>query len=749
MQGTSRPGTNTDPVLSAADIDALVNARHPTPRSVLGYHEFARDHEQPFCVVRVLEPDAVRIAVCLDDEPTQEIELRSVHESGLFEGRVPYRRPLHPYSLRVRYRNGNELSKYDPYYFAPEISDYDLYLFGEGNHNSIYYKLGAHPAVRDGLPGTRFAVWAPNAERVSVVGDFNLWDGRKHAMQVRGGSGIWELFVPGVAVGTTYKYEIRSRSGRTLLKADPYGFSMQLRPNNCSIVTSLDGHDWGDEEWLQTRAAADQTRRPISIYELHPSSWRRQHDRVPQFMNWREIADELVPYVKETGYNYVELMGVAEHPFDASWGYQVAGYYAPSARFGTPQDLMYFVDRCHQAGIGVIMDWVPAHFPRDDHGLAEFDGTFLYEHADPRLGEHADWGTKIFNYGRREVSNFLVANALYWLDKYHIDALRVDAVASMLYLDYSRKEGEWIPNRYGGRENLEAIDFLRQLNTAIGRYYPGVMTIAEESTAFPGVTQPAHLGGLGFHFKWNMGWMNDTLRYAAMDPVHRSHHHELMTFSFVYAWSEKFMLPISHDEVVHGKGALLDKMPGDEWQKRANYRWLLSYMYAHPGKKLLFMGSEFGQWREWRDDEALDWYLLDDPKHRGLLELNRSLNHLYTELPALHRGDADPSGFAWIDANNAQQSIFAFLRRDPGETTAPPVVCVFNCTPVPRDGYWLGVPETGEYEKIFDSDAHQFGGSGYNRQERLWTENYATHNFGFRLSINLPPLGAVYYRRVG
>jgi 1,4-alpha-glucan branching enzyme len=735
-------------LLSAADIEALVDARHPAPRSVLGYHQFPRETEQPYCVVRVLEPDAVRVVVCHDEDGADESELECVHKAGLFAGRVPYRRPLQPYRLRVRYRNGTELTKHDPYYFGPEISDYDLYLFGEGNHYNIYRKLGAHPAVRDGLAGTRFAVWAPNAERVSVVGAFNLWDGRRHPMQVRGGSGIWELFVPGVAVGTAYKYEIRSRSGRGLLKADPYGFAMQLRPDNCSVVASLDGFQWGDRAWLEARSAALHAREPIRIYELHPASWRRRSDRDPPFMNWREMAAELIPYVTENGYNYVELMGVAEHPFDASWGYQVAGYYAPTARFGSPQDLMFFVDSCHQAGIGVIMDWVPAHFPRDDHGLAEFDGTCLYEHADPRLGEHADWGTKIFNYGRREVSNFLVANALYWLDLYHIDALRVDAVASMLYLDYSRSPGQWIANRYGGRENLEAIDFLRQLNTAVGRYYPGVMTIAEESTAFPGVTQPAHLGGLGFHFKWNMGWMNDTLRYAAMDPVHRSHHHELITFSFVYAWSERFMLPISHDEVVHGKASLLDKMPGDEWQKRANYRWLMSYMYAHPGKKLTFMGSEFGQWREWRDDEALDWYLLDDPAHRGLLELNRSLNHLYTHVPALHSGDADPVGFGWIDAQNASQSIFAFLRRDTNESPAAPVLCVFNCTPVPRDDYWLGAPAAGKYVKVFDSDAEQFGGSGYNHQDTLWADETAVHNQGFRLRLNLPPLGALFYSPV-
>jgi 1,4-alpha-glucan branching enzyme len=479
---------------------------------------------------------------------------------------------------------------------------------------------------------------------------------------------------------------------------------------------------------------------------VHPGSWRRDYNREPQFLNWREIADELIPYAKDQGYTHLELMGVAEHPFDGSWGYQVVGYYAPSSRFGSPQDFMHFVDRCHQAGLGVLIDWVPAHFPRDEHGLANFDGSSLYEHSDPRLGEHADWGTKIFNYGRHEVRNFLVANALYWLDRYHVDGLRVDAVASMLYLDYSRKAGEWVPNRYGGRENLDAIDFLRQLNTAVGRDFPGVMTFAEESTAFPGVTQPAHLGGLGFHFKWNMGWMNDTLRYVEHDPVHRRFHHSLVTFSFVYAWSEKFVLPISHDEVVHGKGSLLDKMPGDEWQKRANYRWFRAYMTAHPGKKLLFMGSEFGQWQEWREQHSLDWHLLEQPEHRGLLDLNRELNRLYLENPVLHASDTDPAGFGWIDLHNGDQSIFAFLRRSPQHPERPPLLCVFNCTPVPRDAYWLGVPEAGTYRKVFDSDAARFGGSAYNRQDGVVAQPVPCQGYPCHIRLNLAPLGALFFQ---
>ncbi len=733
----------TRTTLNAADIDALVHARHPAPRSVLGYHEFARKNDAPACVVRVLEPDAVAVSVRWDG--VADVPLKQVHPIGLFEGRVPHRRPLQPYRLHVRYANGVETEKHDAYYFAPQLSDFDLYLFGEGNHYSIYYKLGAHPAELDGLSGTRFAVWAPNAARVSVVGPFNLWDGRKHSLQTRGSSGIWELFVPDVGPGTVYKYEIRTQAGTTVLKSDPYGFAMELRPGTASIVASLDGHAWRDADWLAARTTAPHHQQPINIYELHPGSWRRDYGREPQFLNWRELADELIPYAKEQGYTHLELMGVAEHPFDGSWGYQVVGYYAPSSRFGTPQDFMEFVDRCHQAGLGVIIDWVPAHFPRDEHGLANFDGSSLYEHSDPRLGEHADWGTKIFNYGRHEVRNFLVANALYWIDRYHIDGLRVDAVASMLYLDYSRKAGEWIPNRYGGRENLDAIEFLRQLNIAIGRDFPGVMTFAEESTAFPGVTQPAHLGGLGFHFKWNMGWMNDTLRYAEHDPVHRRFHHSLVTFSFVYAWSEKFVLPISHDEVVHGKGSLLGKMPGDEWQQRANYRWFRAYMTAHPGKKLLFMGSEFGQRQEWREQHSVDWHLLEQPEHRALLDLNRDLNHLYRANPALHASDTDPAGFGWIDLHNGDQSVFAFLRRSPQHPAQPPLLCVFNCTPVPRENYWLGAPQAGTYRKVLDTDAQQYGGSGYNAQDRVVTQSPPCQGYPCHLQVNLPPLGALFF----
>ena len=582
-----------------------------------------------------------------------------------------------------------------------------------------------------------------------MVGPFNLWDGRRHPLQPRGGSGVWELFVPDVGVGTPYKYEIRTRDGRTLLKSDPYGFAAELRPGNCSVVADLEGYAWSDGEWLSARAGGDPLSRPISVYEVHLPSWRRRDDRDPPFMSWHEAADELIPYVRELGYTHIELMGVAEHPLDASWGYQVLGYYAPSARFGSPRDLMAFVDRCHQAGIGVIIDWVPAHFPRDDHGLADFDGTALYEHSDARLGEHADWGTKIFNYGRHEVRNFLVANAMYWLEHYHVDGLRVDAVASMLYLDYSRQPGEWLPNRHGGRENLDAIDFLRQLNGTVRHYYPGVLTIAEESTAFPGVTQPPEHGGLGFALKWNMGWMNDTLRYFSLDPVYRSHEHNLITFSFMYAWSERFMLPLSHDEVVHGKGSLLGKMPGDPWQKHANLRLLLAYMTAHPGKKLLFMGGEIGQWHEWRDGESLDWAVADDAQHAGLRQCVRDLNHLYLGLPGLYGTDADPDGFRWIDLHNAADSVFGFRRGRPGDAAAPAVVCMFNATPVPRPGYRIGVEQPGEYVCLFDSDAPAYGGSGYSRQGHATAAASGCNGFPYSLQLTLPPLAAVIYRRQG
>jgi 1,4-alpha-glucan branching enzyme len=744
----SRPRKSRGSSLPANEVTALLEARHREPRSVLGYHELAGAGGKPECIVRVLEPGAEEVAVFWEDEtPGEARPLKRVHAGGLFEGRLPHRRPLQPYRLRVTHAGGGESIRHDPYFFSPQLTDYDLYLFGEGNHHRIYLKLGAHVVTVGGLAGTRFAVWAPNAERVSVVGPFNAWDGRRHAMQSRGGSGIWELFVPDLGAGAVYKYEIRTRGGGTLLKSDPYGFAMELRPGNCSIVANLQDYSWGDADWMAARAGDDPAHRPISVYEVHLPSWRRREGCHPPFMSWREAADELIPYVCDLGHTHVELMGVAEHPLDESWGYQVTGYYAPSARFGSPADLMYFIDRCHQAGIGVIIDWVPAHFPRDESGLAGFDGTALYEHADPRLGEHMDWGTKIFNFGRHEVRNFLVANAMYWLDCYHVDGLRVDAVASMLYLDYSRQPGQWLPNRYGGRENLEAIDFLRQVNGTIGHYHPGTISIAEESTAFPGVTSPPGQGGLGFSMKWNMGWMNDTLRYFSLDPIYRRHEHALITFSFMYAWSERFMLPLSHDEVVHGKGSLLGKMPGDDWQKRANLRLLFAYMFAHPGKKLLFMGSELGQRHEWRDGESLDWGLLGDAAHLGLRDCLRDLNRLYRDHGALHGTDWEPQGFGWTELHNAAESVFGFRRGYPGGGMNELLLCMFNATPVPRANYEVSVEQPGQYQCVFNSDAVCYGGSGFHAPGSVWAQPGGDGG-SWRLVLQLPPLGAVMYRRL-
>jgi 1,4-alpha-glucan branching enzyme len=605
--------------------------------------------------------------------------------------------------------------------------------------------LGAHPAVSGGVAGTRFAVWAPNADRVSVVGPFCQWNGDAHVMHGRGSSGIWELFIAGIGAGSEYKYEVRSRAGHLLMKADPVGFAMQLRPETSSLVAALEGYVWRDADWLAAREHGDPRRRPFNAYEVHLGSWRRPwHARQPPFMNWREAVDQLLPYVLDLGYTHIELMGVAEHPLDASWGYQVVGYYAVTARYGSPHDFMHFVDCCHQAGIGVILDWVPAHFPRDGHGLSHFDGTALYEHEDSRLGEHRDWGTKIFNYGRHEVRNFLVSNALFWSDRYHIDGLRVDAVASMLYLDYSRKAGEWLPNRHGGRENLEAIDFLRQTNEAIHKAFPGVLMIAEESTSFPGVTAPPEFGGLGFNFKWNMGWMNDTLRYMELDPVYRRYNHHFITFSFVYAWSENFILPISHDEVVHGKRSLLSKMPGDDWQKRANFRLLCAYMCAHPGKKLMFMGSEFGQWAEWRESEEIAWRLLEDPAHAALRDCVRELNHFYRNTPQLYGSDCDSQGFKWVELHNADESVWGFERCATGGDTGAPLICLFNATPVPRAGYTIGVSELGGYRKVFDTDQPRFGGSGFSRHSEFSADPDGWHEAPHSLKVDLPPLGAIF-----
>jgi len=623
------------------------------------------------------------------------------------------------------------------------ITDYDLYLFGEGNHTRIYDKLGAHTVTADGVQGVHFALWAPNADRVSVVGDFNAWDGRRDGMRSLGASGVWAAFVPEAKEGQRYKYEIHTRQGALLLKSDPYGAAFELPPATASIICRPD-YQWGDHEWMKNRASRGSWfDRPMATYEVHLGSWARVPEDGGRYLTYRELAARLIPYVKEMGYSHIELLPVMEHPFSGSWGYQVTGFYAPTSRFGPPQDFKAFVDECHRHGLAVILDWVPGHFPKDAYALAWFDGTALYEHADPRQGEHRDWGTLIFNYGRNEVRNFLLANALYWLAEYHVDGLRVDAVASMLYLDYSRKEGEWVPNRFGGRENLDAVEFLRQLNTLTHAEQPGSLTIAEESTSWPSVSRPTYVGGLGFTYKWNMGWMNDILEYVKQDPIHRRWDHRHLTFSLLYAFSENFILPFSHDEVVHGKGSMFGRIPGDDWQKAATLRALYGLMYAHPGKKLMFMGAEFGQGREWNYDHSLDWHLLDEPLHRGLREYVKDLNRLYTSEAPLHEIDFDPAGFEWIDCNDSENSVVSFIRRAKnGEI----VVAILNFTPVPRDGYRIGVPMAGAYDELVNSDGEMYGGSNLGNQGVVFTEPIASHGHAQSLRLNLPPLGCLWLK---
>jgi 1,4-alpha-glucan branching enzyme len=630
----------------------------------------------------------------------------------------------------------------DPYRFGPVLGAQDEHFIAEGSHLRLWERLGAHPMSHEGVEGTAFAVWAPAARRVSVVGDFNGWDGRRHVMRPRGTTGVWEIFAPGVGAGAAYKYEIKAQDGRILpLKADPVGFGAEHPPATASIVRDLRGRVWRDGDWMASRAARNRVDAPMSIYEVHLPSWRRAENGRP--LSYHELADQLVPYVRDMGFTHIETLPVSEYPFDGSWGYQPVGLYAPTIRHGTPDEFRDFVDACHGAGLGLIVDWVPAHFPADAHGLGRFDGTALYEHEDPREGFHPDWNTLIYNYGRREVSNFLQANALYWLREHHVDGLRVDAVASMLYRDYSRKEGEWIPNRYGGRENIEAVEFLKRMNVAVYGDDPSVMTIAEESTAWPGVSKPTDAGGLGFGFKWNMGWMHDTLEYMMRDPIHRRHHHHQMTFGLIYAFSENFVLPLSHDEVVHGKGSIWDRMPGDRGQKFANLRAYYAYMWAHPGKKLLFMGSEWGQRMEWNANAALDWPALQDPAHAGVQALVRDLNRVYCETPALHRRDADSGGFQWIEADDAARSVYAWARL--GGPDDPPSVCVFNFTPVERPGTRIGVPAAGPWREALNTDATLYGGSGIGNMGGVDARPVTAQGREHSIEITLPPLSGLIF----
>ncbi len=626
------------------------------------------------------------------------------------------------------------------------LTDDDLYLLGESTHLRSWEKLGAHPAVEGGVPGTWFAVWAPNARAVSVVGEFNGWEDGAAPLHTVGDSGIWEGFVPGVGHGALYKYAIRSaRSDHRVLKADPYAFACERPPGTASRVWERGGHAWGDGAWMARRGERNALDAPISIYEVHLGSWRRVPEEGHRWLTYRELAEQLVDHCREMGFTHVELLPITEHPFDGSWGYQTVGYFAPTSRFGTPDDFKHLVDALHQAGIGVILDWVPAHFPRDEHGLGYFDGTHLYEHADPRQGEHREWGSLVYNYGRSEVRGFLLGSALFWLEEYHLDGLRVDAVASMLYLDYSREEGQWVPNTHGGRENLEAVAFLRRLNELVYEHHPDTLTFAEESTAWPAVSRPTYLGGLGFGLKWNMGWMHDTLAYFAEDPVHRKYHHGKLTFALLYAFHENFVLPLSHDEVVHGKGSLLGKMPGDPWQQRANLRLLFGLMFTHPGKKLLFMGAELGQWEEWNHDASLSWHLLDDPAHAGLQRWVRDLNTLLRGEPALYRRDFDPEGFAWIDCQDSDQSVLTYLRRDP--ETGRELICACNLTPVPRHGYRIGVPAPGRYLERLNGDAPLYGGSGQGNLGAVETNPAAAHGHDQSLMVTLPPLALVVFQR--
>jgi 1,4-alpha-glucan branching enzyme len=724
-------------------LSAIASGTGDNPFAVLGPHRVVVDGGSAL-VVRTMQPSASDVQLVT---PARVFGMQRGKPDGIFEATVPLDGPPEEFVYWFRVREGSEVREVgDPYRFGPVLSDYDLHLFAEGTHYRAWQRFGAHRMTIGHETGVHFAVWAPNAQRVSVIGDFNRWDGRTHVMRKLIPSGVWEMFIPDLADGMPYKYEVRTHAGHLLQKADPYARRFEVPPNSASVIWSDGGHRWGDSDWIQDRESFGAWHdRPMSIYEVHLGSWRRVPEEGYRSLTYRELATTMVPYVREMGYTHIELMPVLEHPFTGSWGYQVIGFFAPTSRFGTPDDFRYFVDECHRHGLGVILDWVPGHFPKDEHGLAHFDGTALYEHADPRQGEHREWGTLVFNYGRNEVRSFLFSSALFWLEEFHLDGLRVDAVASMLYLDYSRNEGEWIPNQFGGRENLEAVSFVQQLNTITHGMVPGTITVAEESTAWPAVSRPVYVGGLGFSYKWNMGWMHDMLQYVKEDPVHRRWHHNKITFSMLYAFTENFILPFSHDEVVHGKRAMLDKMPGDLWQKHATLRTLYGYMFGHPGKKLMFMGCEFGQWREWNCEESLDWHLLEEPMHTGLARWVRELNAIYQREPSLHQVDFEGAGFTWIDCNDNENSVISLIRRarNPEDFT----VMVANFTPVPRPDYRVGVPAGGWYRELLNSDAESYGGSNMGNGGGAMTEPIAAHGYEQSLSLIVPPLGFLLLKR--
>ena len=725
-------------ILTKAETDSLVQVQHRSPHELLGMHILA---DGSGVVVRVFAPKAKQIDIVpVHEKSRPSFKLKRIHPAGLFEGVTSEANKVYAYDVVVTGRDGATSQGRDPYSFLPTLGETDLYLFGQGNEHRIYEKLGAQLRTLDGVPGAAFAVWAPDARRVSVVGDFNQWDGRRHAMRSLGASGVWEIFVPGAGPGAHYKFEIKTARGDLKLKADPYAFFCEIAPKNASIVWDNRQFAWGDQNWLEKRRARDPFHSPMSIYEVHLGSWRKKS--AGESLNYREIAEPLAEYALKMGFTHVEFLPLAEHAYYPSWGYQVTGFYAPTSRYGTPDDLKFLVNYLHQAGLGVLMDWVPAHFPRDDWALARFDGTALYEHEDPRQGAHQDWGTLIFNYGRHEVRNFLLANALFWCDVFHIDGLRVDAVASMLYLDYSRQPGQWIPNKYGGNENLEAVEFLKSFNTNVLSAHPGVITVAEESTAWPQVTRPPYLGGLGFCFKWNMGWMHDTLAYFSRDPIYRKYHQNDLTFAMLYQHTENFILPFSHDEVVHGKGSLLGKMPGDDWQRFANLRAMLAYQWLFPGKKLLMMGSELGQSAEWNANGSVDWGLLEQgPYHLGLQQLVGDLNQIYHREPALFEADDDPAGFFWIDCSDVEHSVLSFIRQKKDGTRR--IAVILNLTPELRVGYRIGLPQEGFWREALNSDAKIYGGSNQGNMGGVRAEAKPLHRQPFSAALTLPPLAVI------
>ena len=731
--------------LPKEEIDRIVKGEHTSPHSVLGNHRVGFEGKECI-VIRTFVPGAAMASVVLEAGDVPKIPMNKVHEEGFFEALVKDQSDFFPYKLEVQTNNHLHLRE-DPYRYLPSIGDFNLGdLRGDAYHQA-YRMLGAHRKTYGEIEGCSFSLWAPNAKQVSVIGDFNGWDYRTHPMRQMGSSGIWEIYIPGISQGTVYKYSVLGCFGQRLEKTDPFAFAMEMRPKTASVVWNIDHYRWQDQEWLDYRTQSVPYEQPLSIYEVHLGSWARVQEEGNRWLTYRELATKLVAYVKKMGFTHIELMPIAEYPFDASWGYQVTGYFAPTSRYGTPDDFMYFIDYCHQNGIGVIIDWVPSHFPKDDFSLARFDGTCLYEHMDSQKGEHKEWGTLIFNYGRHEVRSFLLSNALFWLEKYHVDGIRVDAVASMLYLDYNREEGEWVPNQYGGRENLEAIDFLKEFNVVTHAHYPGAVMIAEESTAWFGVSRPTYLGGLGFDFKWNMGWMHDMLEYFSSDPVYRKYKHDLLTFAMLYAFNENFVLSLSHDEVVYGKRSLLNKMPGDEWQKFANLRSLFGYMFAQPGKKLFFMGGEFGQWKEWDHVESLDWHLLEEnPFHRKLQWFVEDLQRVYRTESALWEVDHHHSGFQWIDFHDWESSIVSFIRY--GKDTRNHLVCVFNFTPVPREDYRVGVPCDTFYQELLNSDSSFYGGSNLGNGGGVKAEPVPFSIFSHSIRLTVPPLSALFLKPV-